>query len=151
MLKEKKRDGSIPQFLAEIDSFTAKSFCQGLPMEYRIQIGAETRLRFTDAFTAAKVIAKQKELDKQRFKPKPRERDVRYAAPIGRPVAHSTPLRLDRPNYRNDNLRREFPRRETTHDSRDSSNDKIPEETPIRAIYVLTINSAVTARIAGTI
>jgi len=125
---ERREKGRVePQFLAEIDGLTARSFCQGLPMEYRIQMGPETRLRFTDAFTAAKAIAKQKEIDKQRFEPKPR--DTRYAAPIGRPVAHSTPLRSDRLNYRNDNPRRELPRKETVRESRNSGDDN-PRRNP---------------------
>jgi len=127
---ERRERGRVdPQFLAEIDGLTARSFCQGLPMEYRNLMGPETRQRFTAAFAAAKAIAKEKEIDKQRFEPKPRERDTRYAAPIGRPVAHSTPLRSDRANYRNDNPRREFPHRETTRDLRNSSNDA-PRRSP---------------------
>jgi len=98
-------------------------------MEYRNQMGPETRQRFTAAFAAAKAIAKEKEIDKQRFEPKPRERDTRYAAPIGRSVAHSTPLRPDRFNYRNDNPRREFPRREAPGDPRNSNNDA-PRRSP---------------------
>jgi len=118
---ERKEKGHIdPQFLAEIDGLTARSFCQGLPLEYRIQMGPETRQRHTAAFAAAKIIAKDQEMDKQRFEPKPR--DTRYAAPIGRPVAHSTPLRSDRSNYRTDNQRRETPRRDAPRDSRNSNN-----------------------------
>jgi len=120
---ERREKGHVnSQFLTEIDDLIARTFCQSLPLEYRIQMGPKTR--FTDAFTAAKAIAKQQELDKQRLEPKPRERDMQYAAPIGRPVAYSTPLPPDRFNYRNDNPCREIPRREATRDSRNSNSPR---------------------------
>ncbi|KYN16058.1 hypothetical protein ALC57_11707 [Trachymyrmex cornetzi] len=67
----------------------------------------ETRRRHTDAFAAAKSIAKRQELDKQReadrqrdtrYRPD-RDKDRRFAAEMGRPLAHSTPHRREPPSY----------------------------------------------------
>lgn len=99
---ERRDKGRLdPQFLGEVDSLTARSFYQGLPLEYRLQMGERERSRFPDAFAAAKLIAKRQELDKQRYEPRVRsEREPRSVAPVGKPLAHSTPQRADYPPYR---------------------------------------------------
>ncbi|KYQ59958.1 hypothetical protein ALC60_01000, partial [Trachymyrmex zeteki] len=85
---ERRERGRVnTRFAAEIDSLTARSFYEGLPLEYRLQLGPEMRQRYTDLFAAVKLIAKRQELDKQRFEIKPRyererDKDTRYAAPI---------------------------------------------------------------------
>ncbi|KYN17325.1 hypothetical protein ALC57_10390 [Trachymyrmex cornetzi] len=107
--ERREKRASDPHFINEIDSLTTRSFCDGLPFEYRIQMGPETRRRHTDAFAAAKAIAKRRELDKQREADRQRDtryradrdRDNRFPAEMGRPLAHSTPHRRESPPYVN--------------------------------------------------
>lgn len=88
-------------FIAEIDGLTARSFCEGLHIDYRLQMGPEKRRCYTEAFAAAKIIAKREELDRQRglnrtrdSRPRfDREREPQPALVFGRPLAHSTPQR----------------------------------------------------------
>lgn len=81
-------------FLAEIDQLTSRSFCDGLPLDYRIQMKTDKYLPHTEAFAIAKTIAKRQELDKTRYETRSRvEREYRDMKPIGRPLAHSTPQR----------------------------------------------------------
>ncbi|KYN01709.1 hypothetical protein ALC62_07494 [Cyphomyrmex costatus] len=54
-----------PYFITQIDDLTTRSFIDGLPFEYRIQMGSEARMTHTGAFAAAKAISKRRELDKQ--------------------------------------------------------------------------------------
>lgn len=114
------------QFMDEIDCLTARSFYQGLPLEFRLQIGEGIRSRYSDAFAAAKLIAKRQELDKQRYEPRFRsEREPRSVAPVGKPLAHSTPQRADYPPYRDTRYpSSSSPRRETpprTYATRDNA------------------------------
>lgn len=86
-------------FIIDIDNLTARSFYEGLPLEYRLQLSSITHPRYTDMFAGAKAIAKRQELDRQRSETRPRhdrERETRPLNPIGKPLAHSTP---QRPNY----------------------------------------------------
>ncbi|KYN00580.1 hypothetical protein ALC62_08649 [Cyphomyrmex costatus] len=53
-----------PYFISQIDDLTTRSFIDGLPFEYRIQMGSEARMSHTSAFAAAKTISKRRELDK---------------------------------------------------------------------------------------
>ncbi|KYN50139.1 hypothetical protein ALC62_00167 [Cyphomyrmex costatus] len=64
-----------PYFMSQIDDLTTRSFVDGLPFEYRIQMGPEARISHTEAFAAAKKIAKRRELDKQR---ETERHDIRY-------------------------------------------------------------------------
>lgn len=127
------------RMLDEIDSLTARSFCDGLPLEYRLQFGSIAYTKSAEAFAAAKTIARRQELDRTRYEEP--DRNPRRSAqfpinPIGNPVAHSTPNRptrdahiprdrypLDRSrdqppprrDYRNDDARsyqRNYPTRE---------------------------------------
>ncbi|KYN50489.1 hypothetical protein ALC57_00127 [Trachymyrmex cornetzi] len=74
-------------------------------------MGTETRRRHTDAFAAAKAIAKRRELDRQREVDRQRDtryrndrdRDNRFATEIGKPLAHSTPHRRESLPYVNNN------------------------------------------------
>lgn len=49
-----------------VDELTARSFCDGLPLQYRLQMRQEHYIRPFEAFSAAKVLAKREELDRQR-------------------------------------------------------------------------------------
>jgi len=106
-----------PHFIAEINNLTARSFYEGLPLEYRLQISPEVRCKHTDAFAAAKTIAKRQELDRQRYR-SDREQNAR-------PSTYSTPTRSDYTAYRQPDHSRSNPRKEPplqTYDprSRDS-------------------------------
>jgi len=91
-----------PRVAAEVDALTARSFCDGLPLQYRLQIPPGCHTHPFDAFATAKTLAKREELDKQRYDYRNRREDppVRYAAanPIRRPLAHSTPERNRTPS-----------------------------------------------------
>lgn len=112
---ERRAKGHLdPRFVAEIDALTARSFCDNLPLEYRLQLKPEAYHSYTEAFASAKIIAKRQELDRQRYEPRNREnrdRDYYRVNPIGNPVAHSTPRRFDQPAYRRDNPPRFNPSR----------------------------------------
>lgn len=61
----------------DVDALTARSFCDGLPLAYRLQMRAEHYTCPFKAFSAAKTLAKREELDRQRnaktvtFTPRP--------------------------------------------------------------------------------
>lgn len=107
---ERRNKGRIDShFLEDIDNLTARSFCEGLPLEYRLQIGPEARRLHTDAFAAAKAIAKRQELDKQRNDPRyrPNRDDKQRYEPRYRPdredrlkyELHYRPDREDKRRY----------------------------------------------------
>lgn len=52
--------------IGNIDELTARSFCDGLPLQYRLQMHREHYRRPFEAFSAAKILAKREELDRQR-------------------------------------------------------------------------------------
>lgn len=116
------------QFIDEVDNLTARSFYQGLPLEYRLQIGERERSRYSDAFATAKLIAKRQELDKQRYETRIRpDREPRSVAPVGKPLAHSTPQRGDYPPYRDTRYRSsDSPRRETPSRTYGAQNTAYP-------------------------
>ncbi|KYQ49637.1 hypothetical protein ALC60_11284 [Trachymyrmex zeteki] len=93
---ERRSRGSLPPSIAnEIDALTARSFCDGLPLQYRLQISPECHTRPFEAFATAKTLAKREELDKSRYTPKLRaenyQRGLVPANPLRGPLAHSTP------------------------------------------------------------
>lgn len=55
-----------PELARDIDELSARSFCDGLPLQYRLQMRAEHYTRPMEAFSAAKTLAKREELDRQR-------------------------------------------------------------------------------------
>ncbi|KYQ49769.1 hypothetical protein ALC60_11154 [Trachymyrmex zeteki] len=127
---ERREHGELDNhFIAEIDNLTTRSFYEGLPLDYRLQVSPLTHPRHTDMFAAAKAIAKRQELDKQRFETHPRydrEKETRPLNPIGKPLAHSTPHKtnhLDRYNYPRETLGR----RDYSYDVR---NHELPQNTP---------------------
>lgn len=126
---ERRERGELNiHFVSDIDSQTARSFYEGLSLEYRLQVSPLTHPRYIDMFAAAKAIAKGQKLDKQRLETRPRhERETRPLNPIGKPlVAHSTP---QRPNhFERYNYPREAPgRRDYNYDVR---NCELPRNTP---------------------
>lgn len=79
-------------FLAEIDELTSRLFCDGLPLEYRLQMKTDKYRPYIEAFAVAKAITKRQELDKQRYESRAyTSREQRDMKPIGRLLAHSTP------------------------------------------------------------
>lgn len=65
---ERRLKGQLDlHFLSEIDQLTSRSFCDGLPLEYKLQMRTDKYLPHTDAFAIAKTIAKRRELDKLRY------------------------------------------------------------------------------------
>jgi len=103
---ERRTKGRLdPRFISEIDILTAKSFCAGLPLEYRQQLKPENRQDYAEAFAFAKDFARELETDRQRADPRAREnRNSEYyrSDRIGSPLAQSTPRRPDyRPRQNN--------------------------------------------------
>lgn len=91
---ERRERGRLTERLkADIDSLTARSFCEGLPLNYRLQFKATDYSNPTEAFCSAKAIARRQELDHSLFGNNDRT-ESRQLAPISRPMAHST---LNRP------------------------------------------------------
>lgn len=64
--ERRERGGLCPAINREIDELTARSFCDGLPLQYRLQMRPEHHTLPFEAFSAAKVLAKREELDRQR-------------------------------------------------------------------------------------
>lgn len=111
--------------LAEIDALTARSFCEGLPLEYRLQFQATCYSQPFDAFSTAKTIARRLELDKTRFEEplKGRQGTEKYPTnSIGPTRAHLTAYRpvvsSDRYDYR-EQYRPEVNNFDTRHHRRD--------------------------------
>lgn len=95
---ERRSRGTLPDaVIAEVDYLTTRSFCKGLPPEYRSQMNQETYLRPSDAFTAAKLIANQAELDNQRYGTVVRSRNASSRAGFERRT--EPPRNINRPLY----------------------------------------------------
>jgi len=77
----------------EVDALTIKAFCNGLGLEYRLQMRPEQFTSPFDAFAEAKALSSREELDRSRVSNHSR-RDH-----IPSPLAHSTPRRNPTPNY----------------------------------------------------
>ncbi|KYQ49518.1 hypothetical protein ALC60_11412 [Trachymyrmex zeteki] len=59
---ERREHGGLDDhFIAEIDNLTTRSFYEGLPLDYRLQVSPLTHPRHTDMFAVAKAIAKRQE------------------------------------------------------------------------------------------
>lgn len=104
------------QTIKEIDALTARSFCNGLPLSFRLQLTPNLYSNPFSAFSYAKSLAKRQELDNERFSTP--NRSERHTYNAARPLAHSTPMRLTyerpAPPRRTDNA---TPRtHETTYD-----------------------------------
>ena len=98
--------------LDEVDTFTVRSFCDGLPLTYRLQMQIDRLANPAEAFSAAKGIARRQELDSQRYDRNPRPPPLRaYERPPVReqpppPRASAIAYNRDRPGYRPDSARR---------------------------------------------
>ncbi|KYN08237.1 hypothetical protein ALC62_00778 [Cyphomyrmex costatus] len=55
-----------PYFVSQIDDLTTRSFIDGLPFEYRIQMSSEARMSHTSAFAAAKTSSKRRDVNNSR-------------------------------------------------------------------------------------
>jgi hypothetical protein len=58
--------------IEEIDQLTARSFCDGLPLQYRLQMDRHLYSLPFEAFAKAKALAKREELDQDRYKTRDR-------------------------------------------------------------------------------
>jgi len=100
---ERRSRGSMDlRITAEIDALTARSFCDGLPLPYRLQIRPEYYSHPFDAFAAAKTLAKREELDKERHNERLKYENTprRTANSTYHPLAHSTPRHTQSPPRR---------------------------------------------------
>lgn len=103
---ERRAQGTLTQQTSiEVDALTARSFCNGLPLQYRLQMKPEHLIRPFEAFSEAKSLAKREELDRQRYESRPRAESTpsrhAIANQIRRPSAHSAPERgRSPPKYR---------------------------------------------------
>lgn len=103
---ERRANGIVsPVTAADIDAFTARSFCNGLPADYRIHFKPVHYVRPFEAFQQAITLARQQDFDRERFGPTRRNDysfDRAHVHPIGRPLAQSTPTRFDNGQWRDD-------------------------------------------------
>lgn len=147
---ERREKGFISNSLTkEIDKMTAKSFRDGLPLEYRLQMQLDDESDPFTIFGIAKALAKRHELDKQRYDTRPNNERIseRHTfTPVGRPIAQSTPTRRleNNTNFRNEPIyrtthrpvlsrptnempnnqnQRNLPRTEFIHDPRSNDNN----------------------------
>lgn len=99
---ERRERGSVDAyFVNEIDGLTARSFFQGLPLEYRLQIKEESRHRYTDAFAAAKRISKEQEIDRRRSEHNTNYNRDRNSNPVRNQPLNNPPRVSDNTGYRN--------------------------------------------------
>jgi len=97
-----------PATKAEIDLLTGRSFCKGLPLEYRLQMKEKLYQKPFEAFSVAKTIAKEgQELDKTRFGT--RERQDRDYEGRNYTRRQLTPLIPPRERYNDPRSNRENP------------------------------------------
>lgn len=105
---ERREHGRIdPLTISDVDELTARSFCDGLPLQYRLQMRPEHYAHPFEAFSTAKTLAKREELDRQRYSrmtpaqrsnspPRPRDyqrTNMRYRSPPRRYERDNPPLR----------------------------------------------------------
>lgn len=139
---ERRQRGTLNSHTVEdIDGLTARSFCDGLPPEFRIQLSKEHYSKPFEAFSHVKILAKRRELDDERAETHRRHdriTDRQHVHPVGRPLAHSTPVRTTdvrkpdprqqynaaRPSRDSDNFRRE--RENRYRDSQDTPTRRTP-------------------------
>lgn len=66
---ERRQRGPLyDRVVQKIDDLTARSFCDGLPLSFRIQLTEECRTNLSVAFATAKTLAEREELDRERYK-----------------------------------------------------------------------------------
>lgn len=79
--------------IVKVDTFVAKSFCEGLPSEFRAKLSHEHYIDPFKAFSYALFLAKRNESDRDKFKTFLQNDDTfdwSDLGPIGNPLAHST-------------------------------------------------------------
>lgn len=94
---ERRERGTLTDdAIREIDALTARAFCDGLPLEFRLQLNQSHYNLPFEAFSHVKIIAKRRELDRERYESSRggfREQAHYDLHPVGRPLAHSSPYR----------------------------------------------------------
>lgn len=94
---ERRENGYVTERITmEIDELTARSFCDGLPLEYRLQMDRSLHSTPSEAFARAKAIAKRQELDKLRYNANDRP-GPRPNRPASRPDTYPIVRDADRP------------------------------------------------------
>lgn len=67
---ERRARGNLDySIISEVDQLTARSFCDGLPVRYRVFMRERHENEPFEVFAAAKAIAKRDELEKERYDP----------------------------------------------------------------------------------
>lgn len=136
---ERRQRGMLPNHVIEdVDALIARSFCDGLPLEFRLQLAQSHYAKPFEAFSYVKVLAKRRELDNKRFEThrrSDRTAERQQIHPVGRPLAHSTPARPS--NIRENDSGRFYSTPRTTSYVRDLGRDNFPRdrETPTRDSY----------------
>ena len=102
-----------PNGLAEVDKLTVRSFTDGLPLPYRLQMQLDKVDNLASAFSTAKAIARRQEFNSSRYDRAPRsppprsyDRQPPREQPPSRSAAISNPWHRDRPGYRPEPSRR---------------------------------------------
>lgn len=98
ILDEERRVNSYltERVMMEVDGLTARSFCDGLPLEYRLQMDHSLHTTPSEAFARAKAIAKRQELDKLRYGGNDRQ-ESRPDKPARKPDTYPITRDSDRP------------------------------------------------------
>ncbi|KAL6417719.1 hypothetical protein ACFW04_011116 [Cataglyphis niger] len=108
---ERRERGLTNNSMAEIDALTARSFCDGLPLSYRLQLTKELYIDPFAAFSHVKILAKRQELDNERFNPARRNKPIyerNVNIPIeGRHTNRNEPQSPNKPRYEPDKVARE--------------------------------------------
>lgn len=79
---ERREHGEVDATVAaEIENLTARSFCDGLPLKFRLQLKSEHLLNPLEAFAFAKSLAKRDELEQQRYDATRRSERVSFNHP----------------------------------------------------------------------
>lgn len=102
---ERRSRGITQDFAREIDMFTARSFCEGLPLEFRLQLGTDHYKDPFAAFSRAKELAARREKDLERFGGITRSESLPERTPPSSPKGTAPPR-----NYAPAYTRREFER-----------------------------------------
>lgn len=85
--ERRERGELLPAVTSEIEILTARSFCDGLPLKFRLQLKAEHYVDPFGAFAVAKALAKRDELERQRHETarRPERTPPRYPTSEGPP------------------------------------------------------------------
>ena len=123
--------------MMEVDELTTRSFCDGLPLEYRLQM-KNTQSSPFEAFAMAKALSKRQELDKQRYGTRDKTDSGRRDESSRRPYTYPISPRPYNQNYSrnyNSNNTRDSYTRGNDNASRNTytrDNDNAPRNTYTR-------------------